>query len=303
MAGRQDSFGFGVSIPPVAARISDTAADIIAAPPDSIAFQHAVLCQVGMPRRRTAGRTFERSSGRASVQLEAGSLWDGKQWQQYPLPYGTRPRLVMIHVASEAVRTQEREIEVGRSTRDFLLKLGMDTSGRGYARFRTQMLALAACRLSLGMAYGNIAATIDAKPFSRFEAWLSPEGAQGTMWPGLLELSEPFFETLREHAVPLDYRAIAALSHTSLGLDVYTWLAHRLCRVRKQDGVKLSWRNLRGQFGQEYAATKDFKREFRRALRQVLDVYPDARVEPVVGGILLKPSSPPVKRLQVMGGI
>jgi hypothetical protein len=69
------------------------------------------------------------------------------------------------------------------------------------------------------------------------------------MWPGVLTLSDTFFATLREHAVPLDPRAIGDLQNSALALDTYTWLAHRLCRVRKDAGVSLPWAALRGQFG------------------------------------------------------
>ena len=75
-----------------------------------------------------------------------------------------------------------------------------------------------------------------------------------------------FFDTLARHAVPLDYRAISALKHSALALDVYTWLAHRLCRIDKPACVMLSWENIRDQFGKEYANSKDFKREFRDIL-------------------------------------
>jgi hypothetical protein len=63
--------------------------------------------------------------------------------------------------------------------------------------------------------------------------------------------------------------------------------------------VALHWENLREQFGQEYADPKNFKKEFRQAMRQALAVYPDARVEEVAGGILLRPSLPPVPKIQV----
>jgi hypothetical protein len=112
----------------------------------------------------------------------------------------------------------------------------------------------------------------------------------------VLELSEDFYATLTEHAVPLDYRALGALKHSSLSLDIYTWLAHRLRRVHKPAGVKLSWQNLKEQFGPEYRTSKDFKKEFRKALRQVCVVYPDARVEEVIGGLLLHPSRAPLER-------
>lgn len=296
---RQDSFGFGVTLPPVTARILDASEDIADTLPDRLDFLHGVLCQVGMPRRRQESRTFERRSGNVSLFLEAGRLWDGQAWIEHPLPYGTRPRLAMVHVSSEAVRTRSPVVDVGSSVREFLKRLSLDTSGRGYAMFRKQMEALAACRLTLGMSAGERAITVDAKPFKRFEAWLHPTGEQAVMWPGELELSHEYYETLLEHAVPLDYRALAALGHSALALDTYTWLAHRLHRVRKQEGVMVSWRNMRAQFGQEYANPKDFKREARKALRQVCSVYPTARVEDVIGGILLKPSPPPVPKPRV----
>ncbi len=119
---------------------------------------------------------------------------------------------------------------------------------------------------------------------------------QQTLWPGVLELSTDFYETLAQHAVPLDYRALSALKHSALALDVYTWLAHRLCRIRQAGGVMLSWENLRDQFGQEYVNAKDFKREFRDVLRQVWLVYPDARIEDAPGGIILRESPPPISK-------
>jgi hypothetical protein len=262
------------------------------------------MCQVGLPRRRTEERLFERQSGHISMLLEAGRLWNGTAWVEQPLPYGTTPRLVMVHVSSEAIRTRNRSIEIGDSVRQFLTTLGIPTTGGergGYTMFRRQMESLAACRLTLGMHAEGRVVTVDAKPIKRFEAWLTTQGTQKTLWPGVLELSQDFYDTLLNHAVPLDYRALAALKHSALALDVYTWLAHRLCRVRKPDGEKLSWENLRDQFGQEYSDPKNFKKEFRNVLHQVAVVYPDARDEEVPGGLTLYPSRPPLSRTTVAG--
>ena len=190
--------------------------------------------------------------------------------------------------------------------RQFLQALGIGDGGGprgGYTTFRKQMEALAACRLSIGMTTGGRAVTVDAKPIKRFEAWFHNDGDQQTLWPGYLELSNEFYETLQHHAVPLDYRALSALKHSALALDVYTWLAHRLCRVTSPKGTMLSWQNLRDQFGQEYANPKDFKKEFRAVLRQVWLVYPTARIEEVIGGILLKPSPPPIPKTSVSFGL
>jgi hypothetical protein len=287
---------------PTVRRVAYTAAEIMEDSPDRVDFLHAVLCQVGMPRSQQNERIFERRSGAASMLLEAGRLWTRQGWKEKPLPYGTRPRLVMVHISGEAVRKQTRQIEVGDSMRDFLRILGIDTNGGprgGYTMFKKQMEALAACRLTLGMSLEGRDVTINTQPITRFEAWLQHDGAQRVMWPGVLELSQEFYETLANHAVPLDGRALAALQHSSLALDIYTWLAHRLCRVRKAGGVKVSWANLQEQFGQEYRNVKDFKKEFRQALTQVLVVYPGANLDGFHGGFILLPSPPPVHKTQV----
>jgi hypothetical protein len=280
-------------------RIIDAAADLMEGNADSPEFMHSVLCHVGMPRSRTDARTFERSSGNASIMIEAGRLWKRKQWHDQPLPYGAKPRLVLIHLCSEAVRTGSPDVEVGRSAREFLGRLGLDDGGHEYARFRAQMESLAACRMVLGFSTENRDVTISTNPISRFEAWMQHDEKSLGLWPGMMTLSGEFHATLLEHAVPLDPRAIGALQHSALALDVYTWLAHRLCRVRTDNGVKLYWKNLREQFGQEYKDPKNFKQEFKAALLKVCTVYPDANVREETGGIRLYPSTPPIKKTQV----
>lgn len=308
------------AITPTQQRLLLASEAIALSPPDQADFLHSVMCQVGLPRKRTEAKTFERQSGFVNILLEAGKLFNGRAWVDQPLPYGTTPRLVMVHVSTEAIRTQSRAVEIGHSMRQFLTMLGMPTSGGargGYAMLKQQMNALAACRLTLGMYAEGRAVTVDAKPIKRFEAWLTPtptktaskwaagrsseslddgehEGTQHSLWPGVMELSQEFYDTLTHHAVPLDYRALGALKHSALALDIYTWLAHRLCRVNKAQGVMLSWQNLMDQFGQEYATSRNFKHEFRAQLRQVLSVYPGAIVDEVPGGLKLYPSRPPL---------
>ena len=136
--------------------------------------------------------------------------------------------------------------------REFLIRLGVDTGGREYATFAKQMRALSACRMSLG--FGS--ETIDAKPIERFNAWTDNEGRREQHSPGVIELTPKFFASLTEFAVPLDARALSALKHSALALDVYTWLAHRLLRVKRLTGDRVTWKNLRDQFGQNILIRK-----------------------------------------------
>src|SRR4051794_8960373 len=153
-------------------RLIDAAADIMEEQADSPEYLHSVLCQVGLPRAKTDVRSFQRSSGTAAIEIEAGKLYRRGKFVPAPMPYGAKPRLVLMHLCAEAVRTRSPEIQVGRSANEFLGRLGLDNGGHEYARFRAQMEALAACRMTLGMQAGGKEITVNTQPISRFEAWM-----------------------------------------------------------------------------------------------------------------------------------
>lgn len=260
-----------------------------------ILFQHALLCQLGLPRRRVKERIFERRSGAASLLLEAGRWYTGLGWEPQPLPYGTRPRIVMINVCAEAVRTKSRTVNVAHSVRGFLRRLGIDGSGYSMRGFKRQMIALSCCHMQLGFRTDRGVGQIDSKPISRFEAWVTDEDSQRGLWPGELELSAPFYESLIDHAVPLEPGALRLLQNSAMALDVYCWLAHRLCRVKHAAGIVLSWWVLKEQFGQEFADVREFRRSFLEAMQKAVAVYQDARLEIVRGGLKLLPSPAPIR--------
>ncbi|GKT16309.1 plasmid replication initiator protein [Acidovorax sp. SUPP2522] len=292
-------------------KVIDVAAKIADERPsgEDMAFMHAIMCQVGLPRSKVGHKTadgkwvdaleFERQCGGAGLNVAAGKLWDGKQFVQQIVPYGASPRLMLAWMNTYAVRHKTPEIPVGHSAAEFLRVLGKDTSGGrkgGYTVVRIQMQALSACCMTLGFNAAGKAYTYEGKPIKKFEAWLNTHDSQSTLWPGVVTFSDEYFRTLINHAVPLDVRALSALRGSALAMDVYTMLADRLHRITGRP-VRLYWANLRDQFGQEYQGKepgKDFKKKFLPALRDALAVYPQARVKQVTGGLLLMPSPPPI---------
>jgi len=135
---------------PIQRRLTEVVEVMERAPPDP-GYLHAVLCQLGLPRRRTDATKVERTNGNTSLQIVAGELWDGHKWQPQPLPHGTRARLALIHISTRAVQTRSPVVDVGRSTREFLLRLGVDTHGREHATVQQQLRSLAACQMRLGV--------------------------------------------------------------------------------------------------------------------------------------------------------
>ena len=86
-------------------------------------------------------------------------------------------------------------------------------------------------------------------------------------------------QTLAAHAVPLDERAIANLSHSALGLDLYAWLAQRLHRVPPHKPQFITWPALKDQFGYHSGAMFKFNQVFRGTLRTAKTQYPGARFD------------------------
>jgi hypothetical protein len=290
-------------------RLIDASAEIMGEPnPDELAFLHVVLAQCGLPYREPATRDYVRGNGRASLIVTAGHLFDPQTRRPLlqGIPYGAKPRLLMIHLCTEAVRRQSATIPVADSMSSFMRSLGLSVSGGAkgsIGRFKEQLNRLAAARLQLILDFGDHAATINPAPMiHRFDVWFPADHRQRVLWPSEIVLSSEFFDSLKGHALPLDPRAVQALQHSARALDIYTWLAHRLPRVRGHNGDRVSWGALQGQFGPDQHDVKTFRRDLLTAMRQVLVTYPAAKVEQVEGGLLLRRSAPPIRRLSPARG-
>jgi len=237
-------------------RLIDTSVKIATEPMCSgdRAFAHAILCNVGMPRSKVDGNEFIRQCGGAVLKITGGDLWDGMELVAQPIPYGPMPRLIMAYLNTYALRLSSPEVPVGDSASEFLRMLGKGTDGgkRGaFTTFRKQTQALAACHMVLGFTANGIAYTYNGQPVQEFQAFVNDKHDQPSLWPGVVRLSDEYYRTLKEHAVPLDMRALAELKGSSLALDIYYWLAQRLYRIEGRP-IVLHWKALRDQFGQEY---------------------------------------------------
>jgi hypothetical protein len=301
-----DLFGDPIQLPPGQRRLVNASVTIAADPPDDINYQHSILCQVGLPRSKLKTTTFERRSHNAILSVEAGKLFDGKHMVQQFVPYGPKARLALGYIHTAAIRTRSPIISIGDSTREFLGLIGLRSDdGRTYKLVRQQLMALAACRFTLGYFSPNGSpSTLNTMPVKRFELWNQDDDkGQRSVWPGVIELRDDYFNDLIQHGVPYDPRAYAALAHSALSQDVYLMLCYRLHRLNAK-GIKVTWKQWQEQFGQEYTGSdslRNFKDRFIPAVKDAIAVYPDAKVEIVTGGLMLKKSEPAVSK-SFMGG-
>ena len=157
------------------------------------------------------------------------------------LPFGNFPRLILAWVCTEAVRTQSRELVLGRSLAKFMKTLGVyTTSGETQTRLRNQIKRLFGCTVSLIYKDENVNATVNAVIADHTVFWWNERKPdQPSLWDSKIELSEKFFNEIIRCPVPLDLNALTALKRCSLGLDLYLWLTYRTFTLRAP--LRLTW--------------------------------------------------------------
>lgn len=259
-------------------------------------YSHSVMCSVSLPLKSLDQdqRVYERRVGPVWLRMEGGSVPSAAGFQDVGLPYGAMARLLLIHICSSAVLNQSPKVEIAQTFTAFAKELGIPVAGRSLRHLREQILRLSAVQIKVSKTTGNVIEAFQAPMFDRFVGTMPTDPNQLPLWATEIEFSPRFYESLRTSAVPIPIESVHALKHSARCLDILSWLSYRLWRLKKP--LKLRWTTLQVQFGDPSQDLKGFKRMFRRALDQVLLVYPQANVEVVYGGLLLKKSPPAIPR-------
>lgn len=289
----------------------------------SILFQHSVFCQTCLPYRDPGDvRVWERSNGKATLKVLAGEAMSPKdgRFVELGLPFGPKARMILMHINQRAILAQSPTIEVDDSLTQFVVRvLKLDPKGRNIRAVKDQLSRLAASSIRVGVVRDGQAITVQSGIVTAFDLWFPKDERQRVLWPSTVSLSLDYYQSLISQAVPVDESHIAALSHSSLALDIYSWLAQRLHRIPVERPQTISWLALYAQFGQGYNIEhmRKFRQVFRVALKEVLTVYPAARVEDdeakpaqrqiingeavwreaAAKGLILHHSAPPVRKL------
>ncbi len=112
----------------------------------NLGFMARTMALCSLPRTNPGNsHQYKRVNGPYKLVMVAGA--DNK------LPYGTIPRLLLAWLCTEVVRTQSRELVLGRSLSKFMRTLGIGSDSGGIrgelTRFRNQMKRLFGCTVSL----------------------------------------------------------------------------------------------------------------------------------------------------------
>ncbi len=280
-------------------RLVNSGHDIVMNDPEGITYQHSIFCQTGLPYRNPDENTLSwtRTQGHVTLLVEAGKIFNPitKQFINVGLPYGPKPRLILTHLNSQALKTGSPIIEVESSLTAFVKRLGLDGNGRDIKAIKNHLSRLSVATIRLGFSADDHALQVNTQIITSFDLWFKKNDQERIIWPSTVQLSNDYFNSLINHAVPLDERAVTALSHSAMCLDIYTWLAQRLHRIKKEKPQFITWLAIKDQFGFHYERMDNFKRIFRTTLNMVHSQYPDARFQLDGKGITLQHSLPPVK--------
>ena len=271
------------------------------ADPD-LGFMARLMALCSLPRTNPGNRhQYKRVNGPYKLIMIAGG--DNK------LPFGNLPRLLLAWVCTEAVRTQSRELILGKSVSKFMRALGVySTSGRKYTRLRNQMKRLFGCTISLVYKDTLHEATATAPIAALTDFWWNPKHPdQSSLWESKIYLGEQFFNEIISHPVPLDMNTLKALKRSTLGLDLYLWLTYRVFALHHPQ--RITWRQVYRQFGADPAQVSDnvtvqaFRRKVLRELKKIKLAWPSLNYSLARGVLILLPSTPaipPSEQLQLV---
>lgn len=209
------------------------------------------------------------------------------------IPYGMWPRLLVLYLSTEAVRTQSPRIELGSSLSDFFGRLKIAPDTRRVQMLRRQALRLFSASIQFTFANSELMAGGSAQVAAQYLLWHSTNDDNPRPHDvSHVILTSRFFRDLLDHPYPVDIGAVQGLRQSPLALDLYLWLPHRL-RALKAPRTLL-YDDLAKQLGSQYFKIGEFARHCRHALRLVQLFWYPLRYQEVLGGIRFFPSDLPV---------
>lgn len=286
-------------------RVVDAAAAYLACEDVEVGFLYSGWSQAALPHKRLPDDApWQVTTERVTLIVQPGlRAVPGGEPVSVGVPYGSRARLILLYLQSEAIRTNSREIELGKSLHAWLRRLGIPIGGKSMKDVRDQAERLSRCRMTFTIKQGNRTGLVNQNLLDT-SMFVEEENAQGSLFIETAKISELFFEQLKKHPVPIDESAVRQIANNSMALDVYCWLAYRLHVLAEP--TPIGWRALHQQFGRAVKRLDHFKDQFKDTLSLATAVYPDADVEVHERGITLRPSRPPVAsitpRVVTVGG-
>ena len=273
--------------------VIEAAYQVLSDDAERMGFTYSGFALTSLPHKPQHGTTWRREGHNLTLVLQAGV---DRNEKNLGLPYGSYARFILLFLQSEAIRTQSREVELGRSMRVWLgSKMGLSIGGMTYKNVSEQAKRISGCSLTF-FADRDGAQIKSRGGFVKTEITMTNViGDQPTLWQDRVLLDEDFYRALREHPVPVSEAALRAIGPRSLVIDIYIWLAYRLHALRRD--TEVGWPSLYAQFGAGVGRIRGFRKYFIECLAIATAAYPEARIDISERGVILRPSRPAIAKV------
>ena len=247
---------------------------------ESIIYTSRVV--TSLPHKRGAEvNSWEQDTGDGIYRWDASDSEGG-------LPFGSKSRMILIHLLHEAVTNMNPCVGCGDTLYQWNAKIqNKSVGGMTYRIILDHAWRLLESRLS-------IAASTDAnqKPC---DAIATATSIGDNKVPTEIQLQNTFYHHIMSHCVPVRHSALQLIKNNSAAIDLYIRLSDGLPKLSEE---KLAtWPEIKRRFGAGYKNIRQMKPAFLDTLSLVCAVYPEANVVTTDEGILLNPSPSSVQAL------
>jgi hypothetical protein len=250
---------------------------------------------------------WTRRNGNITLAVQPGYKDDPKDPRKsicIGYPYGSITRLILYWIVTEARRTGDPRLELGKSLAEFMRKLGLKPDGSTGKRSSANSVHRQLERLI----YARITFEQDTKSDTRKgRKWLEMPVAQGgllwwdakdteqkALWGSFVVLNDNFFRVILTHPVPVRMITLLALKKSPLGLDLYAWATLESYKAQHhRKGRFVAWKLLHEQFGNELGTVKNFAAKAKRELRKIMLNCPGIKLAFDRGGVQVLAGSLP----------
>src|SRR3712207_567739 len=138
-------------------RVVEAAAAYLASEEAEIGFLYSGWAQAALPHKRLPDDAlWQVKNERVTLIVQPGvRAVEAGPPVSVGVPFGSRARLILLYLQSEALRTGSREIELGRSLHAWLRRLGIPIGGKSMRDVRDQAERFSRCRMSFQIKQGN----------------------------------------------------------------------------------------------------------------------------------------------------
>jgi hypothetical protein len=205
--------------------------------------------------------------------------------------------LIPLWVATLVIRQKSRTV-LFRSAAEILEEFELPRDGPHYRR-----LVAGFRRIFTSTIYFGTDVSVDRHQvwdcrrfhfFDRLRIWRSRGAADALADLGpnqnIICLSEPFWQEIAAHPVPVDLRVVRELTNMPGCLDLYMWLCWRCYNAKRKENVPLFGPNgLVLQLGiVDYTRDRNFRKRLREWLRIIMLYWPECSASLSEDGVELQ---------------